>query len=126
MSQLFSNIISNALKFTKPDIIPHISITSNCVPASEAAQYLVVNMDTDYCIIECEDNGIGFKQEHASQIFNIFQRLHGKGDFAGTGIGLAMCKKIALNHRGDIFAVSKISNGAIFRIVLPLKQINPS
>jgi len=69
--------------------------------------------------ITFHDNAIGFSQSNANQIFEIFQRLHGKKEYEGTGIGLAMCKKIAQNHKGDIYAESSPGNGASFHIILP-------
>ncbi|MGZ3930751.1 MAG: sensor histidine kinase [Bacteroidia bacterium] len=74
-----------------------------------------------YSEISVSDNGIGFSQEFAEDIFTIFKRLHGKSEYSGTGIGLALCRKIADNHQGKIMASSKKSEGATFRILLPLK-----
>jgi signal transduction histidine kinase len=76
----------------------------------------------DYCIIEIEDNGIGFDQSNADRIFTIFQRLHGRSEFGGTGVGLSICKKIVDNHQGTIFAQGESNKGAIFTVVLPLNQ----
>ena len=118
MSQLFGNLISNALKFSQPDVRPRVSITTTFLSEEQAGKYGIANIGAPYYDIEFRDNGIGFKQEYAEQIFNIFQRLHGKTEFAGTGIGLAMCKKIAQNHGGDIRAKGT-DNGAIFNVILP-------
>jgi hypothetical protein len=107
MSQLFGNLLSNALKFARTDIRPVITITA------------VAGSQEGYYHIEVKDNGIGFHQHHAEQIFSIFQRLHKKTDYSGTGIGLAMCKKIAQNHRGDIYATANPGSGATFHILLP-------
>ena len=82
-----------------------------------------LDVQGDYYSIRFSDNGIGFKKEHAVQIFNIFQRLHRKAEFEGTGIGLAMCKKIVLNHQGDIHAAASSENGAVFQVILPAKQV---
>ena len=106
MSQLFGNLLSNALKYTRPDEPAVISIQV----AREGNQYH----------IRISDNGIGFDQKHAEQIFHIFQRLHRKTEFSGTGIGLAICKKIVANHGGDIHATSSPSQGATFHITLPI------
>ena len=76
----------------------------------------------DYWLITIEDNGIGFSEEHSEKIFSIFQRLHAKSEYAGTGIGLALCKKIAQNHHGEIWATSEKNNGANFYVILPRSQ----
>lgn len=122
MSQLFSNLISNALKFTKEDQPTKVEISAELVKAHELPASLVAPPDTNYYKIQVTDNGIGFDQHHADKIFNIFQRLHAKTEYSGTGIGLAMCKKIALNHHGDIYASSEPGKGATFTIILPQKQ----
>jgi signal transduction histidine kinase len=109
MSQLFSNLVSNALKFALTDIKPIITITAELQGQSYH--------------IQVRDNGIGFNQDHAEQIFSIFQRLHRKTEYSGTGIGLAMCKKIAQNHQGDIYATSEPGKGTTFHIILPRNQL---
>lgn len=109
MAQLFGNLISNALKFSSTEVKPVISITATLLPG-------------DQYKIEVSDNGIGFDQQYADQIFNIFQRLHRKTEFAGTGIGLATCKKIVQNHHGDIHATSVKGRGTVFTIILPAQQ----
>jgi light-regulated signal transduction histidine kinase (bacteriophytochrome) len=122
MSQLFGNLLGNALKFSKKDIAPVITITAKKTPVGEV-QALSLNPEVEYMTIQFTDNGIGFKEEHAEQIFSIFQRLHKKSEFEGTGIGLAMCKKIALNHHGDINARGSSEQGAVFNVILPVKQL---
>lgn len=122
MSQLFGNLLSNSLKYSKPHERPIISITANLLSWDERRDYFETELRSDFYKIEFTDNGIGFKQEYAERIFNIFQRLHGKTEFAGTGIGLAMCKKIALNHQGDIYALGKPGAGATFTLILPERQ----
>jgi len=121
MSQLFSNLISNSLKYSREDLPPVISIHASALQEDEAVEHGIYEAGL-YYKIEFRDNGIGFQQEHAEQIFNIFQRLHGKTAYAGTGIGLAICKKIAQNHHGAIFARSDENSGAVFIILLPLNQ----
>jgi len=108
MTQLFSNLISNALKYTRPGTPPIITIA--CRP--EDAEYY----------IDITDNGIGFAQEHAEQIFSIFKRLHRKTEYSGTGIGLAMCKRIVENHHGRIFAQSQPGQGATFHLTLSARS----
>ncbi len=122
MAQLFGNIISNSFKYTKSGREPHLTISCEKMPFSDINKNTLLLRDTEYYKIVFADNGIGFKQEYAEQIFNIFQRLHGKSEYEGTGIGLAMCKKIALNHHGDMNAYGSSDEGAVFNIFLPVKQ----
>ena len=122
MSQLFANLISNALKFVKPGSHPEITIEASVINDYEKKNIPALNQSGTYFKIEVKDNGIGFNQEHAEQIFNIFQRLHGKKQFEGTGIGLAMCQKIVHNHHGVIYARSEPDKGSSFVILLPEKQ----
>lgn len=121
MSQLFGNIISNSLKFARLDTPLQIAISVNPLSADDR-EMLLLEPSLEYFNISVRDNGIGFKPEYAEQIFNIFQRLHGKSEYEGTGIGLAMCKKIALNHHGQLNASGSSENGAVFNIILPAKQ----
>lgn len=117
MSQLFSNLISNSLKYRRADTAPVINITATRLTAEETGVAI------DYYKIEFTDNGIGFSQEYAGKIFNIFQRLHGKSEYSGTGIGLSICKKIVQNHHGHIEATADNGQGATFIVTLPSKQI---
>jgi PAS domain S-box-containing protein len=121
MHQLFFNLITNALKFSKPDVPPNIMVSTH--PATDAEFPDDVNLDANqkYIQINVSDNGIGFSQQYAVQIFSLFKRLHGKSEYEGTGIGLALCKKIAENHRGHIWAESQPGEGAIFKILLPVE-----
>lgn len=120
--QLFSNLISNSLKYSRTDVSPEITITASIATPEEVEEHKLPNQNIKYSKIVFTDNGIGFKEEYADRIFNIFQRLHGKTDYEGTGIGLAMCKKIAQNHHGTIFAIGSDSFGAKFVLLLPIKQ----
>lgn len=117
--QLFQNLISNSLKFTKPGVPATIHISSRYVTSAEVAPYELAIAER-YLQITLHDNGIGFDNQYANKIFTIFQRLHGKSEYEGTGIGLAICKKIAENHGGTIFANSKLNEGAIFTIIIPV------
>jgi signal transduction histidine kinase len=117
MSQLFGNLVSNALKFIKPGVKPVITITSGTATKDELQKFHLLGGEYHY--ITVSDNGIGFSSEKADQIFNIFQRLHGKKDFEGTGIGLAVCRKIAQNHHGAIYATAEEGEGATFHVLLP-------
>ena len=122
INQLFYNLISNSLKFSKKDIAPIITITAKVLSLQELARYSHVNPKLSYCEISFKDNGIGFDPKFSDQIFLIFHRLHGSEQFPGTGIGLALCKKIAINHQGEIVGISKQNEGAVFKIILPLTQ----
>jgi PAS domain S-box-containing protein len=122
MNQLFANLLSNALKFNKSDTSPHINIEARIATPGDMANAPGLNPQLDYYCIRFKDNGIGFNPEYAEKIFAIFQRLHNKQLFDGTGIGLAICRKIALNHNGYISASSEPNHGATFIIILPSKQ----
>jgi signal transduction histidine kinase len=114
---LFQNIIHNALKYSKKDVPPLIKIHSrHCTDEDEEH----LKAAHKYCRIYIEDNGIGFEQKYAEQIFGMFKRLHSKSDFEGTGIGLALCKKIVEEHNGFISARSSLNNGSVFIISLPV------
>ncbi|MBC7827120.1 MAG: PAS domain S-box protein, partial [Chitinophagaceae bacterium] len=121
MSQLFGNLIGNSLKFVSQDVKPVISITAAKLTDAEIAKSSL-SRQSEYYQVMFSDNGIGFKKEHAEKIFDIFQRLHRKSEYEGTGIGLAMCKKIVLNHGGVIHANESSEAGAVFNVILPLKQ----
>ncbi len=119
MRQLFQNLISNSLKFVSSDRKPEIIITHSKMKQSDL-QHLGLPADKQYVKIDVADNGIGFQNEYANKIFTIFQRLHGKFEYEGTGIGLAICKKIVEIHEGAIFASGKPGEGSVFSIVIPL------
>jgi signal transduction histidine kinase len=119
MHQLFYNLINNALKFSKPGVPPVIEISSKAAGPKLMESFQSRDVDKQYCEIVVKDNGIGFEQSYAEQIFNIFQRLHSRTEFSGTGIGLALCKKVVVNHHGSIYALSEKGKGAAFHILLP-------
>lgn len=119
LHQLFFNLINNALKFSNAGIPPLIEISVSKVDFEYAQQHTTLKQENEYTQIIVKDNGIGFDQKHADQIFTIFKRLHNKTAYKGTGIGLALCKKVAVNHGGDIFASSLPEQGAAFHIILP-------
>ena len=108
LRQLFSNLVSNALKYSRKDVPPHIEING----AQEG----------DAIVITVKDNGIGFEEEFSERIFGLFERLHTRDQFPGTGIGLSICKRIAELHRGTIFAKSKVNEYSIFEVTLPVNQ----
>ncbi len=111
MRQLLQNLIGNALKFGKPDVKPIVRVET-ALPAERPG----------YCQIRVEDNGIGFDNKYKDQIFTIFQRLHGRHEYEGTGIGLATCRKIAEWHGGTIDAAGVLDEGAVFSVVLPVRH----
>lgn len=122
MQQLFHNLISNALKFTRAEEHPVIKITAEKIAFKDLdGLHTGLLPDTDYHYIVVSDNGIGFSEEYAERIFGIFQRLHGKLEYQGTGIGLALCRKIVENHDGKIWATSKQNKGSQFHILLPVR-----
>jgi PAS domain S-box-containing protein len=121
MRQLFQNLIANALKFRKPDAAPVVKISSqsNSTPA-EGATWSLAN--TDNWQISVADNGIGFDEKYLDRIFTVFQRLHGRTAYEGTGVGLAVCRRIAERHNGSITARSQPGRGATFIVKLPATQ----
>jgi PAS domain S-box-containing protein len=124
MNQLFFNLVGNALKYSNAATSPLIHISSRMLPKHEILKYDRLNPKVDHCEIVVTDNGIGFEQEYAEQIFVIFQRLHRREQFEGTGIGLALCKKIVDFHNGIIFAKGNPGSGASFHIILPVKHVD--
>jgi PAS domain S-box-containing protein len=114
LSQLFTNLIGNALKFTEKP--PVISIGSRIVNDREIINKTDEVAEGNYLEVSVADNGIGFEQQYEKQIFNMFQRLHGRQQFSGTGIGLALCKKIVENHNGYITVKSEVGKGTTFYV----------
>ncbi|MBD2755883.1 PAS domain-containing protein [Spirosoma sp. BT704] len=120
LGQLFQNLLSNALKFHKPGIAPHIDVTTRLIETTELPSTIKpTRLANRYHRIDVVDNGVGFDEKYLDRIFQVFQRLHGKSEFAGTGIGLAICKKVATNHGGDITAISQLNQGSTFSVYLP-------
>ncbi|HEV7330269.1 MAG TPA: PAS domain S-box protein [Flavisolibacter sp.] len=120
LHQLFYNLITNALKFAKPGVPPRIYIRGESVANDDLPQSSSLDREKAYVLITVSDNGIGFEQEYAGQIFTLFKRLHGRSEYEGTGIGLALCKKIAENHGGTIWAEGRPGEGATFHVLLPV------
>jgi PAS domain S-box-containing protein len=116
--QLFQNLLSNSLKFVREGVQPLITIRCTEADPYEAAPYQLARAEK-YLKILFSDNGIGFENEYAQKIFAIFQRLHGRSEYEGSGIGLSICKKIVEHHRGVIFAQGEPGVGATFTIILP-------
>ncbi|MBC7904488.1 MAG: PAS domain-containing protein [Gemmatimonadaceae bacterium] len=122
INQLFYNLVSNSLKFAKKDTDPRIDISCKKLTHAELKKFKHLDQELVYYDILFKDNGIGFDQQYADQIFLIFQRLHSSAQYSGTGIGLALCKSIVINHHGEITGSSTSNKGACFRIILPVKQ----
>ncbi|GAB3722661.1 hypothetical protein GCM10028816_10760 [Spirosoma lituiforme] len=125
LRQLFQNLISNALKFTKTEEnvdLPTVTITSCRVRGRDLTGGTLLDADADrlFHLIEVIDNGIGFDPHQAERIFQVFQRLHGRSEYQGTGIGLAIVQKVVDNHQGHILAEGRPGLGATFRILLPI------
>ena len=113
MHQLFQNLIANALKFRKPDAAPVVRV-----------RVLESDAGTNRVVLCVEDHGIGFEPRFEERIFGLFQRLHGRQAYEGTGIGLAVCRRIVERHGGRITADGRLGEGAVFRLELPLQQEN--
>ena len=121
LTQLFQNLLSNAIKFHKPSIDPVIHITVTKVNAAAIPDEVNLGREAaTYHRIDVTDHGIGFEEKYLDRIFEVFQRLHGKSEYGGTGIGLAICKKVAVNHGGAITASSQPGAGATFSVYLPV------
>jgi len=123
MVQLFQNLISNSIKYRKENQRPVIRITHRLVNGEIIPGIQPSHEDIQFHQIKINDNGIGFKKEFSEKIFIIFKRLHGRNEFAGTGIGLAICKRVVSNHNGYIFAESIEGEGANFYIYLPAESM---
>ena len=120
MRQVFQNLLSNSLKFCRKDTDPLIVISQEELNEADVSEF--PGPATDYCKISIADNGIGFDNQYSSLIFSLFEKLHSKDTYDGTGIGLAITKKIIEKHKGYISATGFEGQGATFTIVLPIKQ----
>jgi signal transduction histidine kinase len=118
MRQLFQNLIGNALKFRRPDVPPVVKVAAEIItaPAPDEGTTAVKK----FCRLTVRDNGIGFDEKYLDRIFNVFQRLHSRNEYEGTGMGLAIARKIALFHGGGITAKSKPGEGTTFIVTLPV------
>jgi signal transduction histidine kinase len=121
MRQLLQNLAGNALKFHREDEPPRVLVHGRVLEERDAAPAGPCSPGT-MCQIAVEDNGIGFDEKYLDCIFGVFQRLHGRGVYAGTGMGLAICRKIADRHGGSITAASTLGRGSVFTVVLPVRQ----
>ena len=123
LTQAFRNLLTNALKFVRPGVAPQISITRQVVSRADLpVGYVPIGTQQEFCAIRVADNGIGFDPSQAERIFGTFQRLHGAGQYPGTGIGLAVVKKVAENHFGYVLAQSEPGSGAVFTLFLPVNS----
>lgn len=117
LKQLFANLIANSIKYAAKDRSPVITITSSPVPMT----YNGIDRDY-YNVIHVKDNGIGFEPQFSEQIFNIFTKLHSNTEYKGSGVGLALCKKIMQNHKGYITAVSELGKGTVISLYFPISE----
>lgn len=120
IQQLLQNLLSNALKFHKHDTPPVVKLSSQLFDFQQ--QLVTDGAIATSCQIVVEDRGIGFEQKYLDRIFNVFQRLHARSQYEGTGIGLAICRTIDERHHGNITAQSSPGQGAKFTVTLPIKQ----
>jgi len=116
MRQLLLNLIGNALKFQPPEALPVIKI---------ASRTFTTVTGKELCELTIADNGIGFDEKYLEKIFAVFQRLHGRNEYEGTGVGLAVCRRITDRHHGTITARSQPGKGATFIVTLPVRQEKP-
>jgi PAS domain S-box-containing protein len=121
MRQLLQNLIGNALKFHRQDEAPIVRVSAEIIDGTDGGGRTQLGAS---CRLSVADNGIGFEEKYLDRVFTIFQRLHGRGEYEGTGIGLAICRKIVERHGGTITARSTLGHGATFIVTMPLLQRN--
>ena len=121
LQQLFQNLVSNSIKYSKPGTPPYIIIRSSQVLSKDYPEIFSETVDKEYYLIEVADNGIGFHPNYKEDIFKLFYRLHQKDEFSGTGIGLAIARKVMENHQGKILADSQPGEGTVFRLFFPMQ-----
>jgi PAS domain S-box-containing protein len=123
MQQFFQNLITNALKYSKPDTAPEIQICYRQVMGWEVDDRVAAGeLEKSFHLIEVRDNGIGFQQEDAQRIFNVFTRLHANAEHRGSGVGLSIVQKVVQSHQGYVWAKSKPGEGATFKVLLPAES----
>ena len=124
LRQLFHNLLTNALKYSRAEVPPVITVTARVVKGKEAGELLQPGNDwQSFHLIEVTDNGLGFEPQYARKIFHIFQRLHGKSEYPGSGVGLAIVQKVVENHNGFVFAEGRPGEGARFKVFLPAEEV---
>lgn len=111
MSQLLSNLITNGLKFHRPDVPPKVTVMGQISDSVQGSQMLEITI---------QDNGVGFDENDSNRIFSMLERLHGRSEYPGSGIGLALCRRIAERHGGKITATSTPGKGSTFTVSLPI------
>ena len=121
LSQLLQNLITNSIKFHREGVSPYVMIRSNVILGKDI-QSASAHPNQKYIKIDVADNGIGFDQRFEDKIFQMFQRLHDRSDFPGTGMGLAICKRVMENHRGFISAKGFPGTGAVFSCYFPVRR----
>ncbi len=129
MRQLLQNLIGNALKFQQPGAAPVIKVDAQLIQRDQIQEDAVLpnvpataQPDDKFCVLTVEDNGIGFEEQYLEKVFTVFQRLHGRSEYEGTGVGLAVCRRITDRHGGLITAQSKPGEGSTFVVILPMQQ----
>ena len=121
LQQLFHNLIGNALKYSKPDVDPHITIAYTMTVGKDIPVQLSIEEQQQlFSVVTVTDNGIGFEQQNAERIFDVFTRLHGSDLVRGTGVGLAIVRKVMENHHGFVQANSELNIGTTFFLYFPL------
>ncbi|NTS42983.1 hypothetical protein HRG84_19000 [Flavisolibacter sp. BT320] len=121
LQQLFQNLVGNALKYSKPGERPEIAVTARVVKGADVRPGLPAGAgEQPFHLVEVQDNGIGFAQEDAQRIFDVFTRLHGRSEYTGTGIGLSIARKVVESHNGYIWAESEPGKGSTFRVLFPV------
>ncbi|RYY82299.1 MAG: PAS domain-containing sensor histidine kinase, partial [Chitinophagaceae bacterium] len=124
MRQLFQNLLSNALKYRMEGRKPEVRVQYRICTDEECKAFQLPSELGGHLMIEVTDNGIGFEQQYADKIFQVFQRLHGRREYSGSGVGLAIARKVVLNHKGQLLAEGRPGEGATFRVFLPLSSVS--
>jgi signal transduction histidine kinase len=123
MNQLFYNLVGNALKFSRPGLAPDIKITCEKLSPQAVTRFMKKPDNTEtYFHIRLKDHGIGFDPDQAEKIFEVFKRLYTSRKYQGSGIGLALCRRIIQTHGGELFAESKPGEGSTFHIIIPQSE----
>ncbi|HET7898619.1 MAG TPA: ATP-binding protein, partial [Flavisolibacter sp.] len=120
IQQLFQNLLNNAMKYGRPGVPPVVTISSQETNGARSGFNVAPDdLQKNFYLLEINDNGIGFELEYADKIFNVFTRLHGNNEYSGTGVGLAIVRKVVENHHGYIGVESTPGEGTTFRVLLP-------